>query len=280
MRLVLGFVMMCASVSVGANRPYAWDNTSLGMGPVVSVYLCEESFAKHFGGFPLSNIEFQLRNAVNEWFTTSGANLRLRYMGRYGAGDPHCDRTVPPDLGTIVVHAEHAFGGGGSRSCTDAGFGSRVPDATGQLQTGEVILFAGHYGFDQNHVCVIDESTWVPHLWPTDANFPVPLSDEADFWGILLHEFGHAIGFDHTDLSECPAVMGSGCPGPRRRHLSQSDIDGMFFGGMKNYSLGSMQLVGAFSFDEGQSWSFPQPANTTTSDRLTAPADETGSGRG
>lgn len=108
MRFVFALVLLASVNSTAFNRPSAWNNRSFAMGPVVPVYLCEESFTQHFGSFPLGNIEFQVRNALNEWFTTSGADLRLRYMGRYGAGDPRCDYTAPPDLGTIVVTAEHA----------------------------------------------------------------------------------------------------------------------------------------------------------------------------
>ncbi len=58
--------------------------------------------------------------------------------------------------------------------------------------------------------------------------------------------------------------MNGSCTGAgRRRHLAADDIDAMFQGRVK-YPLGFMTLVGAYTFDSGQSWQFPAPKNHIT----------------
>ena len=56
----------------------------------------------------------------------------------------------------------------------------------------------------------------------------VPGSDESDFLSVALHEFGHCLGLDHSDIAN--AVMNGALPaGQVRRTLHNDDLAGRDF---------------------------------------------------
>src|SRR5262245_58130824 len=204
---------------------YVTGNSGSPVYPVVRVYLCEGPFNTHFPGFAIDDIANNLRSAMNEWFTGGNADLRLRLVSILPANDPQCLGTQPVSSGTILVTAEKTSG---VSPCRDLGR-TFLTDPNGLIDTATVILFRGHFKRAGNS-CVSTGPTAVYQDWNWAPTGGYPGSGQYDFWTVLLHELGHAIGFHH-DCNPPTSIM---CPGAppglsQKRHLVTAEIASLKF---------------------------------------------------
>jgi hypothetical protein len=65
-------------------------------------------------------------------------------------------------------------------------------------------------------------STWLWQDGPTS-----PPSNQWDIQGIACHEYGHALGLDHTSVSGSTMVAGASAPGSSQRSIATDDINGV-----------------------------------------------------
>ncbi len=209
----LAAVVLYPAAASGFNKPGRWTANTSPVYPIVRAFGCPNHFATNFPGFDWNRFAYQVRTAANTWFTEGTADLRLRYAGDLAASDPRCAAgSGSSGAGEILITAERNHGGGACHLATTfASF-----NGAGEVTTAKVIMHRGT-------VC----GTGVYRDWSWDPGVDYPAASEFDFQSVVLHELGHAIGFDHS--SDGNAVMfPSASPGESsKRNLGLDDIAGM-----------------------------------------------------
>jgi hypothetical protein len=105
--------LLAADTTFAYTRTGRWDGSTSSLYPVVPAVACPNQFALNFTQ-PWAAIRRQALAAANEWFTSGGADLRVRLRGDLPASDARCQTTnaAGPNSGEIVVTAEPNNGGG------------------------------------------------------------------------------------------------------------------------------------------------------------------------
>jgi hypothetical protein len=249
MRFARAFVftvlLLQPTLSFAFNKPFRWTSGTSPIFPVVRIVGCPNHFNATFPGFDWGRVAYQARNAANTWFAEGGADLRPRYVGDLWASDPRCATgSGSSAAGEILFTAEMNHGGGACNLATTFSW----TNGAGALTTAKVILHRGT-------VC---GGSYVNYNWDPGADYPG--ASEFDFQSVILHELGHAIGFDHSSdpgsIMWPSATVGQGSI----RNLAVDDVLGLQQSGS---SYGAIQTTSrhrytsAFSpptawFDEGE----------------------------
>ncbi len=211
-RLAAFLILCCPSSAFAFDKPTAWSAASSPTFPVVPVFSCPNHFASAFPGFSWNNIRGHALAAANEWFVDGNADVRLRIQtADLAASDPRCATgSGAAGTGQILLTAETNFGVAGVCRFASTFGGPGTSSAT-------VIMHRG---------CVNASGAYSDLNWATNAEFPA--ASQADFWAVLLHEFGHALGFNHdTDPKAVmfPSIQGLG--DDSQRNLSRNEIVGL-----------------------------------------------------
>lgn len=198
------------------DKPFRWDQVTTPLYPVVPVLSCPNTFATSFPGFSWTNIRGHALTAANEWFVHGNSDVRLRVRDDLAASDPRCNGSVQANAGEVLFVGESTFGGGGCGRIASA-FCSL--DGVNRLTRCKVIL---HRGCTPAPNQPVQQYNWAPN-----AGFPA--ATQIDFLEVILHEFGHALGFlDNAATPNTavmfPSVTASNTP---RRNLSRDDLVGM-----------------------------------------------------
>jgi hypothetical protein len=222
-KLSLTVLLLQPTLLFAFDKPSMWTSGTSTVYPVVRVYGCPNHFATNFAGFDFNRIAYQTRTAANTWFVEGGADLRLRYGGDLAANDTRCSTgSGQPGTGEILLTAEQNHGGGACNLATT--FWN-----AGNISNAKVILHRGT-------VCV----TGVYRNYNWDPGVDYPAWNEFDFQSVILHELGHAIGFNHSAVAGS-IMLPSASPGDASiRNLSPDDIAGLQQSGA---SYGTMQAT-------------------------------------
>jgi hypothetical protein len=138
-------------------------------------------------------------NATNEWNTHGGSELQFVYMGT-------TNLATTADDGVNVVH----FKAGSSPH----GAGNKAFCYYWETQDA-------FRGFDVE----LYEATGVQNIHVNYSIKATPLPWDTDVWSLVLHELGHALGLDHSQVAG--TVMDTSCGnGCARRFLYADDIAG------------------------------------------------------
>jgi len=222
--LVLSISLVHASASFAFDKPALWTASTSPVFPVVRIVGCPNHFATNFPGFDWSRVAYQARTAANTWFTEGGADLRLRYVGDAAASDPRCATgSGTPGSGEILLTAELNHGGGACNVATTFTFFNGA-----QITNAKVILHRGT-------VC---GGSFSPHNWDPGVDYPGP--GEIDFQSVLLHELGHAIGFNHSSDPSSIMWPSTSTGNSVVRNLAADDLLGLQQAGS---SYGPIQTV-------------------------------------
>jgi Matrixin len=202
--------LCCPTLSFAFDKPAAWGPGTSGSFPVVPVFSCPNHFATAFPGFLWNNIRGHALAAANEWFVHGNADVRLRVQPTdLPATDSRCSSgSGTTAAGQVLLTAETNFGAAGV---------CRWASTFGGPGGAKLILHRG---------CVSASGTFSNLDWATNAEFPG--NQQGDFWAVLLHEFGHVLGFNHA--SDATAVMFPSLVGlgeNSQRNLSRDEILGL-----------------------------------------------------
>jgi len=230
--ITAGGARICAAYSVFGH----WDPTTSSGYPVIPARACPNQYATFFST-PWDPIRRQFLSAANEWFTSGGADVRVRLQGDLAASDPRCSNTsaANPNPGEILVTAEKNNGGGMCFLATTFWWTNGA-----RIERAKVIMHSGT-------ACT---GTYQAYPW---SNGDVPTAGQYDFWSVYQHELGHALGFDHsTDpnaVMMASALMGS----IQLRNLSTDERLGL-----RNTATGYPRILTSSqhrrSIDDGASW--------------------------
>jgi hypothetical protein len=163
------------------------------------------------GGFaltPLSSLESQITAMMKEWSAVSGIQfVKLDSDSGVAIND---SRAVPPATGQIRIGVFQFTSNTGEAA---VGYS---PPPNGGTGAGNILFNANDYY--QNYP--LAEGT------PYDQTYA-----PNDFEGLVLHEFGHAIGLEHPPYDNtCPVMcVDPRCLGVIKRQLGVDDINGAKF---------------------------------------------------
>jgi hypothetical protein len=223
--LAFAALSLCSTASFAFDKPTRWTANTSPVFPLVRVFGCPNHFATNFPTFDMGRIAYQTRNAANTWFTEGGADLRLRYAGDLAASDPRCATgSGSPNPGEILLTAERNHGGGACNLATTFWWWN----GSGEITSATVILHRGT-------VC---GGSYGDYNWDPGVDYPG--AAEFDFQSTILHELGHAIGFNHSG-DPTSIMWPSAAPGQSAiRNLANDDLLGLQQSGA---SYGMIQTV-------------------------------------
>ena len=146
-------------------------------------------------GSPAEQIEV-LRCAADSWRNQSAANFRFDYAGQTG------DTTAIVDGRNLVFYSPEDDNEALAITLI-SGFGNRFTEFD--------MIFFGSTDDD-------------PNVW---QNFGEPVSNNLDLRGTAVHEFGHALGLEHTPVQAATMFFAIQNQGLTLRTLHQDDRDGV-----------------------------------------------------
>lgn len=195
-RGVLLSVLLLLLFSSGTARAvpldYVWPSSTRGD---IKVYLCTDTFSTWFPSWDQARLAHNVRLAIEIWNAYSGVDFRMRYMGaRTGTGNG-CSPSQYPSAGEITVKAEESHPG------------SRI-GGTSYWPPGSVATIS---------------------LYRSNAagsDFVFTFDNQAagnTIISVLVHEFGHALGFPDVYSPPVATVM-NGHLGAWNRVLWHEDI--------------------------------------------------------
>jgi Matrixin len=163
------------------------------------------------GGFaltPLTALEAQIMAMMDHWSAVSGIRFVKVADSGLAINDPGA---VPPATGQIRIGV-FVFGGGGGEGAA-VGYSPPPNSGTG---AGNILFNANAYY--QNYP--LAEGTPYGQMYAPN-----------DFQGLVLHEFGHAVGLEHPPYDgTCPVMcVDPQCPPVIKRQLRADDIAGVGF---------------------------------------------------
>lgn len=139
-------------------------------------------------------------NAANTWNTSGGSEFKFFY-----AGTTSISQVADDGINAVIFSNSQCPYGSGCRAATI------YHQTNGVFHGFDIVLYA-RKGTNNDGIA-----------WGAVG---LPMSTESDVWTVLLHEFGHAFGLDHSEYSS--VVMGTNCgTGCGRRVLYSDDKNGI-----------------------------------------------------
>ena len=175
-----------------------------GDSPVVIYHINTASFmAATITGGTLDDVITAIENAANTW-SNAGANFRFER-----GVDTTVTRFSVDRINEVFYSTEqNTVQMGGGRAY------ARITPTTDNLTVdGDIAIFERDSHGTQTVLGVRD--------------FPLPF--ESDFESLMLHEFGHIVGLDHSEFGSAIMSTGGTGPGGLNRQLFSDDIAGIQF---------------------------------------------------
>ena len=163
-------------------------------------YRVNDNFPADPGGTSSEQIT-AIRNGADAWRNQAGADFDFNYLGTTS------ETSVDTGDGTNAVFYTATSGGGGTLAVCWYSFNFA------DNFTGFDIVFHGENGFG--------DLTW------NGVGDSSSIDDELDIIGVAVHEFGHALGLDHTTAAGATMRASISGTGLGARTLAQDDIDGV-----------------------------------------------------
>lgn len=176
----------------------------------VPVYLYATSTQTTFLGFPIDQVETNLRAVTNTWWEEGGANVRPYYAGR---------TTSTSTTGRVLIRTSTSCS-----TCTASGSNPYACENTfpsNSVRNGSVIWL------ESPASCMTPYGPWTM----------TPLTDNDSFRWTVAHELGHSLGINHAHNGpSCPfggsfdpSVFGVLMGGSHGVHLLPDDASGLQF---------------------------------------------------
>lgn len=151
------------------------------------------------GSATFETVVQHIQSAANVWNTQGGAEAKLTY-----AGTTSVSQVADDGVNAVIYNSGICPGLGGCSAIT------YYHQTNGVFRGFDIVLYGVRGG------------GLYSTLWKTQLTHPTQM----DLWSIVLHEFGHAAGLDHS--VNPGVVMGCSCgPGCVRRNLYTDDINGI-----------------------------------------------------
>lgn len=145
-------------------------------------------------GLAPDEVEATLRKAADQWDQIEGSWLELAYEG-------DTDRSAPDNSdGVNAVFFEEDWGDGRDPNLLALTY-------VWSLEDGQITHFDIAINTDD-------------HAWSIDGN-----PDRNDLWNALVHEFGHALGLDHSEDADATMYFQTSVGETSKRDLSADDVE-------------------------------------------------------